>query len=250
MNLPLLSELGLSEGQILVYESVLELGIAGIHKIQERTGIERRNIYDILGKLIDKGLISYTIEGKRRTYQCTHPGKIEEEIEKRKNALSKLEAQVPQITSLFDSRKQGVRAETYRGSESIKTLFNEMLKHKKVYFLGGNRFNDFRAPQHLQVWFGNWMIRRAEAGCIMHDLMDFGTHLKGLEPDKLSKHKKLLYKYCELPQDLSSPLVIAIFGDKVAQILWSEQSFAFVLDSGEIRDSFMKYFMHFWKDPW
>jgi hypothetical protein len=43
-------------------------------------------------------------------------------------------------------------------------------------------------------------------------------------------------------------MVVLIFGDKVAQILWHEQPFAFVLESGEIRESFMKYFHYFWKD--
>jgi len=42
-------------------------------------------------------------------------------------------------------------------------------------------------------------------------------------------------------------MVILIFGNKIAQILWSEQSFAFVLESAEIKESFMKYFHYFRK---
>lgn len=45
-------------------------------------------------------------------------------------------------------------------------------------------------------------------------------------------------------------MVIIIFGNKVGQVLWSNQSFAFVLESKEIKESFMKYFKYFWKDPW
>ena len=41
-------------------------------------------------------------------------------------------------------------------------------------------------------------------------------------------------------------MVIAVFGNKVAQILWSKQSFAFVIESDEIKDSFMRYFHYFW----
>ena len=62
MNLDNLKELGLSSGQIQVYAAVLDLGISTLNKIQEKTGIERRNIYDILNKLIEAGLISYTVE--------------------------------------------------------------------------------------------------------------------------------------------------------------------------------------------
>jgi len=76
----------------------------------------------------------------------------------------------------------------------------------------------------------------------------WGTFLEGLEPDNLKKHKKEFYKRCELPKDLQSPMVILIFGNKVAQILWQKQSFAFVLESEKIKQSFMKYFHYFWKE--
>ena len=85
---------------------------------------------------------------------------------------------------------------------------------------------------------------------MMYDLVDYGTYLKGYEPEKIEYHKKKYYKYCQLPQDLSSPMVIVIFGNKVGQILWAKQPFAFVLESQNIKDSFMKYFNYFWKDPW
>ena len=61
------------------------------------------------------------------------------------------------------------------------------------------------------------------------------------------KHKKNYYKYCALPKG-SVPLVIILFGTKVAQIIWGKQ-LAFVLES-ESQRQFMKYFNYFWKKPW
>jgi len=82
----------------------------------------------------------------------------------------------------------------------------------------------------------------------MYDLVDHGSYLEGYEPNKKSQNLKNYYKYCQLPKDLSSPMVIIIFGDKVVQVLWNDQPFAFVLESKQIKDSFMKYFNYFWKD--
>ncbi len=248
MDLKNLKELGLSEGQINVYSAVLELGISSLNKIQEKTGIERRNIYDILNKLIEKGLISYTIEKGKRTYQCTHPNKILEEIKTKQALLEELEKEIPKIKNLFELSRPDIRAEIYRGNESIKSLFNEILEYKKSFWLGGNSFEEYKAvPKSLQIWFQHWMKKRAEKKHMMYDLVDYGTWLKGLEPNKTKKHKKMYYKYCQLPKDLRSPMVVIIFGNKVAQILWGEQSFAFVLESEKIKESFMKYFNHFWK---
>lgn len=61
-----LKALGLTEGEIKVYSAILNLGIATINKIHEKTGLERRTIYDVINKLIEKGLISYTTENKKK----------------------------------------------------------------------------------------------------------------------------------------------------------------------------------------
>ena len=62
MELEYLRKIGLTSGEIKVYSAVLEIGASSLNKIHEKTGIERRNIYDILNKLIEKGLVSYVIE--------------------------------------------------------------------------------------------------------------------------------------------------------------------------------------------
>jgi HTH-type transcriptional regulator, sugar sensing transcriptional regulator len=247
MRLEQLKDLGLSEGQVSVYSAVLDLGISSLNKIQEKTGIERRNIYDILNKLIEKGFITYTIEKNKRTYQCTHPNKILEEIKQKKESLSHLEKIVPQITNTFNLSKPDIRAEVFRGNEAIKALLEETLEYKESFWIGGNCDVE-KTP--LKIWFKHWMNKRVEKKHIMHDLADYGTEFEYLKKNNLSKHKKEYYKYHALPKELTSPMVVLIFGNKVAQILWSDQSFAFVLESEEIKESFMKYFHYFWVEPW
>jgi len=127
----------------------------------------------------------------------------------------------------------------------------KILEYNESFWLGGNSFEEYKAvSKNLEVWVSHWMTRRAEQKHVMHDLVDHGTYLKGLEPGKIEKHKKQFYKYCELPKEMKSPAVIIIFGNKVAQVIWGEQCFAFVLESKKIKESYMKIFNHFWKDPW
>ena len=248
MDLGQLKELGLSVGQVAVYSAVLEIGISTLNKIQEKTGIERRNIYDILNKLIEKGLISYTIEKGKRTYQCAHPNKLLEEIEQKEIALDKLKSQIPSIKSLFDFSKPEIRAEVYRGNDAIKAVLDEVLEYKESYWLGGNNFNQRRdVQQSMVIWFQNWMKRRKEKKHMMHDLIQSGTILEGLQFGNAKKQKESYLEVRQLPKDLQFPMVLVIFGNKVAQILWRKESFAFILDSQDVKQSFMKYFEHFWK---
>jgi HTH-type transcriptional regulator, sugar sensing transcriptional regulator len=252
MNIEFLRKTGMAEGEIKVYGALLEIGISTLNSIQEKTGIDRRNIYDILNKLIEKGLVSYTIEQGKKTFQITHPKKIISFLEEKKKGLDEVEQEIkpslPKLIEKFNQKKIDVRAETFRGNESIKALFDEILEYKESFWLGGNSFEEYKAvPENLQIWFQHWMKKRVKQKHVMNDIVDYGTFLKGLEPNKKKVHKKNFYRYKQLPEGMNSPMVIIIFGNKVAQVLWGEQSFAFVLESEKIKESFKKYFDHFWK---
>ena len=101
MELEELKELGLSNGQVAVYSAVLELGTSTLNRIHEKTGIDRRNIYDILNKLIEKGFIAYNIESKKKSYYCTHPSSILQEIKRKEESLESLEKKSPEIKNFF-----------------------------------------------------------------------------------------------------------------------------------------------------
>jgi len=248
MELNELGDLGLSHGQIKVYQALLELGISGVEKIQEKTGLERRAIYDTLNKLIEKGLASYVKEKNKRRYQITNPRHLKEQIEEKEKNLEKLKEKIPKITELFNYKKPLIDAQIYRGNEAMKSLLNEALNYEATYWIGGNSGVE-QASEDMNLWFKRWTIKRIEQKRLMYDLVDKGTYLQDLNPKDTKKHKKSFYKYCELPKNLQSPMVIIMFGKKVAQVLWGKQSFAFVLESEEVKESFMKYFNYFWKEP-
>ncbi|MFH1520684.1 MAG: helix-turn-helix domain-containing protein [Candidatus Micrarchaeota archaeon] len=250
LDLEDLKELGLSSGQVKVYSAILELGTGSLNAIHEKTGFERRAIYDILNKLIERGLISYTIESGKRTYQCANPKIIGEEIDKQKSALEVLRAKLPSISQAYSLSKPKIRAEVYRGNNAMRTLLEEALDYPATYWIGGNSGVETQTGPDMKRWFKKWTEKRVGYKRFMYDLVDFGTSLEDFPPNDVKKHKKYFYKYCQLPEQLCSPMVIIIFGNKVAQVLWSKQSFAFVLESEEIKESFLKYFHYFWKDPW
>jgi sugar-specific transcriptional regulator TrmB len=249
MDIPELKELNLTPGQIKVYQAILEFGIVGIHKIQEKTGIERRAIYDILNKLIEKGFVTYVDGGKVRKYQCTHPSNLKSAIEKKQDILETLHDKLPQINDLFNFSKPEIGAEVYRGNDAVKALFDEALEYPATYWIGGNSGVETCSTE-MRLWFKRWTKKRIEKKRFMYDLVDFGTNLEDFDPNDINKHKKCYYKYYQLPKNLQSPMVIIMFGNKVVQVLWNQQPFAFVLDSKELNESFMKYFHYFWKDPW
>ena len=95
MSMEIWKKLGFSEGEGRVYESILHREDATLQSIHEATGIERRNVYDIINKLISKGLAAYITENGHKIYRINNPGSImayleeeEKELTDKKKALS------------------------------------------------------------------------------------------------------------------------------------------------------------------
>lgn len=241
MSLEVLRKIGLTDGEVKVYGAVLEIGVASLNGIHEKTGIERRNIYDILNKLIAKGLVSYITEKGKRTYQITHPNKIISYIEEEKHRLdetkNEIETEIPSIIKKFKAAKPPIKAEVYRGKEGIKAVFEDMLNYKENYFIGGGWYVVYELP----FFWANYNKRR----------MDLGVKWFNLVRHEFRKEKipeKTLISVKFLPKEFSgNPLVIFIYGNKVANVLWSKEFFAFVIESNEINENYKRYFDYLWR---
>lgn len=239
MNLEILKRAGLSEGEIKVYEAILTIGTAPINKIHEKTGIERRNIYDIVNKLIKKGLINYTDENKKRSFQLANPKKIISYIEERKSDLTNLQSEIneaiPQINSIFNSNKQEIMAEVYRGFEGIKAVWDDMLNSKDIYWIGSGRY----VPNRFPNFFSSWNRKRIGKKIKMHNL------LRNEMKEGIEKFEHELIKF--LPKEFSgNPTVIGIYNNKVVNFLLGENLFAFVTESNELAENYKKYHKYLW----
>ena len=54
----MLHELGLSPNEAKVYETLLKIDEASVQEISDKSKVHRRNVYDSLSKLQEKGLVS------------------------------------------------------------------------------------------------------------------------------------------------------------------------------------------------
>jgi len=230
-----LKALGLTEGEIKVYSAILDLGIATINKIHERTGLERRTIYDVINKLIEKGLISYTTENKKKTYQCAHPNRILAEINNKERGLEELKKKIPGFITQFQAPRPKINSEVFRGSEGIKAVWEDMLNYKEIYWIGSGRY----VPKKFPPWFSDWNKRRIKLKVKWYNL---------LRHELRKEIKAMPYEFVKfLPEEFSgNPIVIGIYGNKVVNFVFSEQFFAFVIESKEIAENYKKYHKYLW----
>ena len=119
-----LQRIGLSAKESLIYEILLEKGSLSILKLSQATGINRPVLYNMIPKMISKGLIIETKKGKRIEYVASSPNKLEPLV---KNAQQSLENIVNNLNTEF-SRKQIVpKIETYYGDEGIIRVWMDVV---------------------------------------------------------------------------------------------------------------------------
>ncbi len=238
MYIELLRKVGLSEGEIKAYEALLQLGPASANQIHEKVGIERRNVYDILNKLIERGLVTYIDENKKRTFSLAHPrkilGYIEEKIAHLEDIKKEVEKDIAAVIKTFEASKPSLSAEVYRGMEGIKAVWEEMLNHKEIRWIGSGNY----VPTKFPVYWHNWNKRRREKKIESYHL--FRHEFKWKMIENVGKAKFLPLEFSK------NPTVIAVFGNKVVNFLFGEELFAFVIESQELAENYQQYHEYLW----
>jgi sugar-specific transcriptional regulator TrmB len=224
-----LRDAGLTDNESKVYLSLIDLGPSLAGKISRKTGLHRRTIYDVTETLIQKGLVSYILENNRRIFTANDPKHILDIIEEKKSIL------LPKIEELYGKFKLTKKKEQtnfYRGKNGLKIVFENQLNYEEVLVLGATRDAYNTMPYYFK-WFNE---RRKEKKVRVRII----TSDKSIRP-------KILADTRYLPEKYANPVVINIYGDSVAMIMWGKNPFAIVVEQEEFAQGYKKYFDIMWK---
>ncbi len=224
-----LKDAGLTENENKIYLALIDLGPSLAGKISRKTGLHRRTIYDVTETLIQKGIISYILENNRRVFTANDPKHLIEMIDEKKAILSPL---IEQLGQKFKTTKKNEQTNFYRGKNGLKIVLESQLNYPEILILGANR----EAYKSIPYYF-KWFNERRKQKKIK---------LRVITPDK-SIQPKILAETRYLPEKYSSPVVINIYGNSVAMILWGKNPFAIVVEQDEFAQSYKKYFELMWK---
>ena len=122
-----LQELGLSPNEARIYETLIEFGEASVSSISKKTNIHRRNVYDAIGRLVDKGFATPVIGAKENKYMPVEPNKFLETLEEKKEKLQKI---LPSMQSLFINHKAEEGIYIYKGLEGMKNILKNNKENK------------------------------------------------------------------------------------------------------------------------
>lgn len=230
MNTKILEEAGLTSTESKVYLALLDLGYSKAGLLTRKSGVHRRNVYDALEMLIQKGLVSYIKENNIRVYSAINPERLNEIIKERENNINSI---LPELQARFNGIKSKGETIFFRGKQALKSLFDDQIKeNKEVLVLGACPF----AKDIVKYYFPKYDRERISKKIKM----------KALFTKKID-YKIPLSEIKYLPSSYDSPSATNIYGNKVAIILWTEEPFAILINQKEIADSYRNYFELMWK---
>jgi sugar-specific transcriptional regulator TrmB len=243
----LLSQIGLSRGEINVYLALIRLGETTISPIVSESKVTKSKVYDILERLIDKGLVGYLIKDRIKHFTANNPKMILEytdkkldEINKTKQQLSKL---VDELVIQRNSSTQNRIAEVYYGFHGLKSIREELRDSMNA----GETMLILGAPKIANDKWENWLLdfhkqsirKKISVKMIYNsDVREYGVIRK--------KWKITKIKY--LAENLVSPNWIDIFTDAILFVIVLKEPIAFVVRDKELANRFKIYFDIMWKE--
>lgn len=235
-----LLKIGLTGGEAKVYLALSEVGSSTVGPIVKKSGVAYSNIYDILNRLIGKGIVSFIIKNKTKYFQASSPSNLiqyldkkQEQIALEKEALKKV---LPELEKLQEIKAKQ-EAEIFIGRNGLRTAYEKLCggasKKDEILFF---YIHDEKYGEDSNLFYNSII-----------DLVS-GTKNRGIcnaEYEKswfAKKSKHLTIRFSNLPL----PGNIDIINDKILLVSWGEVIFSVLIHSQSLADNLRKYFNEMW----
>lgn len=224
-----LKNLGFTAAEAVIYRVVLKLGVCTVKDISKDSGFHRTNIYDVLERLKERGLVSCYLEGKTTFYKVSNPENLYSFLEDKKKVLDSI---FSEIKKLEKQSNDFVEVEVLKGEEGMKAAFRDMLRAKKpLYGFGIKGQLREKLPHYAEQW-----LRDAKK----QKLKYYGIYT---EKDVPSYYTEIRF----VSKELSSPVATFIYGEKVNINIWEPSLVAITIKSKLVASMYKKHFDLLWK---
>ena len=236
-----LLKIGLTEGEAKVYLSLSELGSSTVGPIVKESRVAYSNIYDILNRLIKKGVVSFLIKNKTKHFQAAPPTNLVKYLEKKESEISKqkaaLEKALPSLEELQQG-KESQEAEVFIGLKGLRSAYEKLYKNipaseEALFFY-----------LHKEEYAETSDIFYNSISELAKNLNNRGIANKQYKKSLFAQKAKYLnVKFVDFP----IPGNIDIVKDKVMIITWSPTPTAILIHSKTVADNFKDYFNEVWQ---
>lgn len=238
-----LLKIGLTEGEAKVYAALLELGPSSVGPITKRTRVSYSNIYEILERLMNKGIVTIIVKNNIRNFQPVSPSNLVKYLDKKQEELDQekkiLEDALPKIEAL-----QGVHpkqeAMMFTGTKGLRAAYAELFRdpdpneenfwiyvHDKSYAETSDKF-------YVKHWAE--IAKNIRSRGIADESYRESEYIK----EFVKKHQ---FRHVNFP-------IIShgeVYKDKFMLVSWDDPVTTVLVHAKHVSDNFRKYFESVWK---
>ncbi len=235
-----LEKLGLNKNEAKVYYALLLKGEATAAELVKALGVHRNIIYDNLEKLLEKGLVSYVTEGKKK-FIAQDPQAIIEFLKSKKESVDK-EIQIankfiPEIKQILGSHTSKQEVSVFRGISGLKKVLAEILLVEKYWCVGvTNESVDILG----ETYWKNYNQKKKESKTEEWLLWNYDYRNTVIVSNSRG-HNKIL------PRELDQVTETIMWDNKVATFVFSKEPIVMIIENKEIFDAHRKHFEFLWK---
>ena len=241
--LKILKELDFTQGEIKVYEALLELGETTIGPISKRADVTPAKTYPILEKLLKKGLIAKIKKDKTLYFSPNDPERLLTYLDEKKHDIEskkqEVEKQIPRLKLLHNEFVTDTRV--LQGLGGLKTFYEEhnrlLLKGKKTFKVFSFE-DDWKKPEVKRFIQKQDLIRK-----------NLGIQVRVIANEKIKKFiSEDNYKLVKIRFTKQNvPVGTIVSENQIALMTWKEEPTIVVINSKDIATAYEKFFDDLWE---
>jgi len=244
MDFKELENLGLNKSEVKVYLALLKSGPSSAGKIAIGSKTANSKIYEVLEKLMDKGLVGCFDKESTKYYSASSPKMIKDYLSEKRKIIDSQEKDLdkilPALLQIQKDKAPSQQASVYSGQKGFKAVFtnivDELKKGEEIHIMGVYDFRKTLLPQALQ-----FQRMRSEKGIKAKFLIN--SNAKDIAKE-YAKYKPVEIRF--MPEKIFTPAIFLIYNDTVIINLAEESTF-FVIKSKNTALAFESYFQILWR---
>ncbi len=236
-----LLKIGLTEGEAKVYLALLELGSSTVGPVVKKANVAYSNIYEILQRLLEKGLVSYIIKSKTKYFQAAQPSQLSVYLDKQEKGIQEQRHALRTMLPVFQ-QMQGIavqqEAEIFVGMKGLRTAYERLI-------LGISRKDE---QLFFYIHEKEYAVESDRFYISIQDILKRVKKMRGLcnEAYRTSSFYKVATfidtRFVKFP----IPGNIEICKDRLLLVSWEKPVIAVLIHSQSIADNFRNYFNAVW----
>jgi len=232
----ILESIGFNKNEIKVYLNLIQSGKSGVIDISKRTGIHRSNTYDILNKLLEKGIVDQSIENDKKFFYPVDPQDLYDYLKQKEKKLAEI---IPEIEKIQNLPYEQRRVTISEGLNSAKNIISHLLDFKEpIYALGASK----EFLELIEGFFEEFHRQRIKRKIVLKSILEIDA-MKYIKRLNQMDYTEARY----LPSNSSKTLTY-ICKDKVIILIWENSVSVITIENTSTSESYKNYFNILWEE--